>query len=391
MIKAITLRRITRIAYGDSLTAEDRHEGNFPVVGSGGISGTHARGNFQAPGIVIGRKGSYGTVHWVPTEGFAIDTAYYIDRTLTNVNLRWLYYALLSIDLRGPSQDVGVPGLSRDAAYASQLPMPPNPDEQRRIADFLDAETARIDRLALLRSRIFVKLTERENAFRDSLIEHLAKSEGYIPLRRLVTTIEQGSSPQCHSTPRQEESEWGVLKLSSVKRGVFFPCENKKLPEGESIAALKEVRPGDLLVTRANTPTLVGDATVVSEPCSRLLLPDLIYRVNLTTDTEPTFIAQVLLGNRVRSLIESIARGSSQSMVKLRGEDIKSIPIPNTSPSRQKHFAREMAENSAPIEELRSRLTRQVDLLAERRQALITAAVTGQFDVSTASGRGVTE
>jgi type I restriction enzyme S subunit len=267
----------------------------------------------------------------------------------------------------------------------------PNEGDQRRIADFLNAETARIDRLSQLRKDMSAKLTERENAVRDRRIELLAKDKGYIYLRRLITTIEQGSSPQCHSSPRQEASEWGVLKLSSVKRGMFFPNENKKLPEEGYIHTFKEVRPGDLLITRANTPTLVGDSAVVTETCARLLLPDLIYRANLVSGTDPTFVSHVLLGKQVRSLIEAIARGSSQSMVKLRGEDIRSLPIPDVPFPQQRAFAREMTENGAQIGELQQRLVRQIELLEERRRALITAAVTGQFDVSAASGRGVME
>lgn len=280
--------------------------------------------------------------------------------------------------------------LNREGLANSPFPLPAL-DEQRRIADFLDAETARIDQLALLRQDMSQKLVERENALRDELIESLAEREGYISLRRSTMDIQQGSSPQCLSMPRQEDSEWGVLKLSSVKRGYFHPRENKKLPEAENPTVSNEVRPGDLLVTRANTPALVGDVAVVAEPCSHLLLPDLIYRLNLSPDTEPSFVAQVMLGSRVRSLIESIARGSSQSMVKLRGEDIKSLPIPVASPSQQKNLVEEIAKHSQQTMRLRTNLTRQTTLLAERRQALITAAVTGQFDVSTASGRGVKE
>jgi type I restriction enzyme S subunit len=175
-----------------------------------------------------------------------------------------------------------------------------------------------------------------------------------------------------------------------VKNGKFHPVENKRLPDDVQFSSVHEVRAGDFLVTRANTPSLVGDVAVVGEnPQSHLLLPDLIYRVGLIGEIKAEYVAQIALSGRIRSLIESVARGTSQSMVKLRGEDIKEWPIPIATLSRQAEVIKEIAEAADAAASLQRLTEGQVKLLAERRQALITAAVTGQIDVSTASGRGI--
>jgi type I restriction enzyme S subunit len=264
--------------------------------------------------------------------------------------------------------------------------------EQRRIADFLDAETVRIDRLLTLKNSVQMQLIERVRSVRDGLVDRLADLEASVPLRRFITRIEQGASPQCEASPRAGEDEWAVLKLSSVKNGKFHPGENKRLPDDGQFSSMNEVRAGDLLVTRANTPSLVGDVAVVGEnPQSRLLLPDLIYRVGLIGEIKAEYVAQIALSGRIRSLIESVARGTSQSMVKLRGEDIKEWPIPITTLSRQAEVIKEIAAAADTATSLQRITERQVKLLTERRQALITVAVTGQIDVSTASGRGIEE
>ncbi|MEU0376964.1 restriction endonuclease subunit S [Streptomyces cyaneofuscatus] len=270
------------------------------------------------------------------------------------------------------------------------LPLPPL-NEQRRIADFLDAETARIDRLVGLQLALRAKLEERDRTLRDALVDQLAASAGEIPLRRFMWGIEQGASPQCDAIPRQSETEWGVLKLSSVKRGCFFADEHKRLPDGTEPTRAYEVKAGDLLVTRANTPNLVGDVAVVRGDVRNLLLPDLIYRVRLMPSTSAQYIAEVAMSSRVRLVIESVARGSSQSMVKLRGEDIKSWPIPAAAPREQEDLVSAVERGTCGTAKLQRAVGRQLSLLTERRQALITAAVTGQFDVSTASGRNITE
>ncbi|WP_246436368.1 restriction endonuclease subunit S [Streptosporangium saharense] len=258
-------------------------------------------------------------------------------------------------------------------------------EDQRRIADFLDAEVAQIARIELVQRAALSKIDERDRAFLDFELDRLFARFGAIPFRRVIRRIEQGSSPQCDSTPA-EDGEWGVLKISSVKRGTFFPKENKRLPESVIPVRRYAVRDGDLLITRANTPELVGDVAVVDQSPRMLLLPDLIYRVELWGGLLPEFSSIVLRGSRVRGLIQATARGTSQSMVKLRGEDIREWPIPNVDLAEQRKVIKRVAVQQAVTSSLRFRIGRQLELLAERKQALITAAVTGRIDVTTMRG-----
>jgi type I restriction enzyme S subunit len=253
-------------------------------------------------------------------------------------------------------------------------------EEQRRIADFLDAETARIDQLTTLQTTVLDKLDQRDRVVRDCLIDDLIDQVGELPLRRFVSKIEQGTSPQCENHPR-ESDRWGVLKLSAVKGGRFYPEANKQLPDDIEPAREYEVHEGDLLVSRANTPELVGDVAVAEGVDPKLLLPDLIYRVGLDRRIRADFAVQVLLSTRIRRLIQATARGSSQSMVKLRGEDIREWPIPRANARQQQELVSAVRDHLASSDRLRSSVHRQLVLLAERRRALITAAVTGGIAV----------
>ncbi|NYE50379.1 type I restriction enzyme S subunit [Spinactinospora alkalitolerans] len=276
--------------------------------------------------------------------------------------------------------------LSGDRLASAPVILPPL-DKQRHIAGFLDAELTRIDQVSSLFKESDWLAQERKQALRASTLEQLAQDHGEVPLRRFVTKIEQGESPQCESS-RAGDSEWGVLKLSSIKDGTFSSDENKRLPEGIRPEPRFAVRTGDLLVTRANTPELVGDTAVVTDAYHRRLLPDLIYRVGLTDALLPEFAAITLRGPRVRGLIQAVARGSSQSMVKLRGEDIRAWPIPRAPVDVQRLVVSSLEEKFTQLAELRAKVSHQLSLLAERRQALITAAVTGQLDVTTAGRAG---
>jgi type I restriction enzyme S subunit len=271
--------------------------------------------------------------------------------------------------------------LNRERLGDAPVPLPPL-NEQRRIAEFLDVETGRIDKMADLEKQLLGLLSERQQTVLDLCLDKISAKVGTIPLRRFVLRMDQGSSPQCESVPA-EDGEWGVLKVSCLRPGLFIPEENKRLPPGVEPDVRSEVKRGDLLITRANTPALVGSTAVVKNVRPGLLLCDKIFRVKVSTDLDPEFVAFVAQGSRVRATSAATSNGASQSMANLRFEEIKEWQIPAVSLSEQRRVVDLMTQSYEVITDLKSKIDRRLALLAERRQALITAAVTGQFDVTT--------
>ncbi|WP_213451257.1 restriction endonuclease subunit S [Rhizomonospora bruguierae] len=276
--------------------------------------------------------------------------------------------------------------LNRDRLAVADLPLPPM-NEQRHIADFLDAETAHTDRLIALQREIITRLHERDVAILDAEIDQLARKAGTLPFRRFTAGVDQGSSPQCEGIPAAD-GEWGVLKVSCLRPGEFFPDENKRLPVNLAPDVTHEVHEGDLLITRANTPQLVGSTAVVPPGRSRLLLSDKIFRVRLLPKLDPHYLTAIARGTQIRSLCSATSNGASQSMANIRFEEIKDWPIPAASLKEQRDLVVRMNSVWDITRRLRTKLQHQLTLLNERRQALITSAVTGQIDLSTASTRG---
>jgi type I restriction enzyme S subunit len=299
---------------------------------------------------------------------------------------------LLYVTLSAPWVD-----WANTSAYGSKMPrtswelvanyrmwLPPL-EEQRRIANFLDVETARIDKLSSLQAAVLARLDEREAAIIDLAIDDLVGRVGTTPFRRYITRMDQGASPQCDAVPAGD-GDWGVLKVSCLRPGSFLPEQNKRLPEEIIPDHRSEIREGDLLITRANTPLLVGSTAVVPEVRGRLLLSDKIFRVGINSSLDPHYIALIARGSRVRAMCTASSNGASQSMANIRFEEVKEWPIPAIPREEQRRMVAEIDISRAQTDALRTRIVRQLDLLAERRLALITAAVTGQFDTSSASG-----
>jgi len=133
-----------RFAYGESLAAEERNDGDVKVYGSNGIVGFHDQAITNGHTIIIGRKGSFGKVTWSDESCFPIDTTFYVDSTQTKEDLRWLFYALDDLGLDTVNFDSAVPGLSRKVAYSLPMTFPPLP-EQQLIAACIGMSCAAID------------------------------------------------------------------------------------------------------------------------------------------------------------------------------------------------------------------------------------------------------
>ncbi|WP_137137934.1 restriction endonuclease subunit S [Pseudomonas asiatica] len=110
---------ILTLNYGKALKSDDRVEGEFPVYGSSGVVGTHSKSLVAGPGIIVGRKGNVGSIHWSAKDYWPIDTVYFISKEECDL---YLYYALQYVQFI--NTDVAVPGLNRDVAYGRTVLIP---------------------------------------------------------------------------------------------------------------------------------------------------------------------------------------------------------------------------------------------------------------------------
>jgi len=276
--------------------------------------------------------------------------------------------------------------------------VPPR-DEQQAIASFLDRETAKIDALTAKKERLIELLQEKRTAIishavtkgldptvslRDSGVEWLGEVPAHwkvLSVRRLAGMIEQGWSPVAEDRLASED-EWGVIKLSAVNQGLFRPEEHKTLPEDMEADKRYEIKAGDFLLTRANTPNLVGDVCVVSNTRRYLMLCDLVYRVSVDDNrVSKNYLCYWFLCRAGRYQITRDARGSSLSMVKVSQNSIRSWLVALPPFLEQQAIASYLDRETTKIDALIAKIREGIEKLKEYRTALISAAVTGKIDV----------
>jgi type I restriction enzyme S subunit len=124
------LKQVATLNYGKALKAEVRVPGPFPVYGSSGEVGSHEKALVKGPAIVVGRKGNVGSVYWVNTDFYPIDTVYFISAEESSL---FLYYALQNVQFI--NTDVAVPGLNRDMAYSREILIPDDKNYQLFLSE----------------------------------------------------------------------------------------------------------------------------------------------------------------------------------------------------------------------------------------------------------------
>lgn len=139
----VTLGEICTLNYGKALTAKNRVFGKVPVYSSAGAIDWHNENLVESNGIIVGRKGSIGTVFYTDVPFYCIDTAFYILPD-DKYDIKYLYYMLKTLNLPKLNGDSAVPGLNRETAYSQKVKLPPL-QEQKAIASILSSIDDKIE------------------------------------------------------------------------------------------------------------------------------------------------------------------------------------------------------------------------------------------------------
>jgi type I restriction enzyme, S subunit len=160
----LQIKRAFVLQRGVDITKEKQIEGGVPVVSSGGIASYHNVAFSKAPGVVVGRKGTIGKVHYLDKNYWPHDTTLWVIEFYKNFP-RFVFYKLLSMNLKNWDTGSSNPTLNRNLIHPIETCWPPSKD-QIEIAHFLDSQSVVIDRISNRIGNQIEKLQE----YRRSLI-----------------------------------------------------------------------------------------------------------------------------------------------------------------------------------------------------------------------------
>lgn len=199
------------------------------------------------------------------------------------------------------------------------------------------------------------------------------------PLKRAIAKIESGTSVNASDYPATPGS-YGVLKTSCVYTGQFDWKENKTVDNEDLHRVSCPLKIDTLVVSRMNTPDLVGATGLVTEAPNGIFLPDRLWQIYLERRQSPSFIFYFTKSSEYREQVKIACSGTSSSMQNLGQDDFRSLLFVEPPTSEQTQIARFLDHETARIDALIEEQQRLIELLKEKRQAIISHAATKGLD-----------
>ena len=179
------------------------------------------------------------------------------------------------------------------------------------------------------------------------------------------------------------DGEYGVLKISAVTEGQFRPNENKVIEGLERDRACVNPKRNRLIISRANTPELVGASAYIDRDYPNLFLSDKLWQFEPREEggVSMRWLGFVLGSTAYRKRMGEIATGSSQSMKNVSQESVMQLELPVPPFKEQQGVAQLLEAWDAAIEK-----TERLIVLRVRHKAWLLSQVISASGIATKLG-----
>lgn len=391
----VPIRKRFWLEYGEGLVEADRAGGDYPVYGSNGIVGRHSEALVEGPGILVGRKGSVGAVHFCPGDFWPIDTVYYV-RRLSNDSWKYLYYLLQYLRLDRLNAATGVPGLTRRDAHFMMGAFP-SEAEQNKIVELTDVGERAIDDIeSELAAARRLKTALMQQLFTKGIPGRHRKTQAIEVFRRCVE-IPKDWEP-ARLGPNTTMIQYGTNAASNDYR-VGYPViaipqvvasrlELGDVPYadlGNDEANELRLMENDVLLIRTNgNPDYMGKSTLVTSEVARSHVVFASYLIRVRTDEDLIrgaylnyFLASPL-GRRQALAMANTSAGNHN----LGARSLKQFWIPRPDPTEQDEIVSILHQ----CEDTISALVAKSTALLRLKKSLFQNLLTGKVRVTTRGG-----
>ncbi len=341
---------------------------------------------FAAGDLVMNKMQAWNGVFGTSSQSGLVSPDYAVFRLREpqRADIRFLTYLVKTPQLvgqfAGASRGMGT-GFNRlhpEPFLAIEAALPPV-SEQRRIADFLDDQAARIDSIVAARQQQIDDLALARLSSIDDALATAARSHGMRPLRRHLTRILTGSTPRDELTVQESGVAW-YTPASMDESGQLGSPVRHVSDQGTRADGLVRFPPGSLLMVGIGA-TAGRVAIMEGQGAGNQQLTALATSEGLDIQ----FLFYQLLARR------SALLGSAffTTLPILNNETIRSFPVAVPDLPEQQRLVHAWRIEDHESRHLAQCMVDAVALLTEFKRSLISAAVAGEFDVTTGMGRSV--
>ena len=412
-----------------------------PKTYSGANAPSRARQRVRGGNTLFSTVRTYlKNIAMVPPEfdGQVASTGFCVLNPADEIDPRFVFYHTVSdgfISVLNPLQrGTSYPAVRDDDVLAQRIDLPPLPEQHRIVAEIekqftrLDASVAALRRTqanlkryraSVLRAACSGELvpTEAELARAEGreyepadvlleriLVERRARwgsqenrrgkykepsapdtsdlpllPEGWTwaTLDSCLAGIQAGKNFKCEERP-PSETEYGVVKVSSVTWGEFNGEESKTCHDLTKIEPSLQIKPGDFLFSRANTLQLVGACVIARSVTRNLMLSDKILRFSVV-EVLNEWLLYCLRSALGRSEIERLATGNQQSMRNIGQDRIRQIRLPLPPLAEQRRIVTEVERRLLVIQQAGAAVEASLQRAERLRQSILKRAFAGEL------------
>lgn len=255
-------------------------------------------------------------------------------------------------------------------------------DEQRRIAAYLERETAEIDAFMADQERLIELLIERRTSAWQASVESLALTRGVVELRRVIASIVDGPFGSALTSARYTDAGTRVVRLGNIGVNEFLNSDEAYIDDDyASELTSHAVSPGDVVVAGlGDKGHPLGRSAVVPDGMGAAIVKADCYRVRPTSAVTAAYLAWALSSEYCAQQFRVLSRGSTRQ--RLNTAVVRDVRLPVPALCDQEQVVAEHEERESDLLAAIADAREAIALSKERRAALISAAVTGKIDVT---------
>ncbi len=297
-----------------------------------------------------------------------------------NIDSKYVYYFYFSSSFQKDfqSQMTGIIGGVSMAKFKKlNIPLPPLP-EQKRIVAILGRAFKVIDQAKTNAEQNLINAKELFESYLQNIFENKGDDWEEKTLREILSfPPKNGWSP-----PAKFHSDSGVpvLTLSAIT-GFIFKRECVKYTSAPvKNDAYYWLNEGDLLITRSNTPELVGQVAICEDLDNKTIYPDLIMKINpKDTIVNTRFLYYQLMSPKLREIITGVAHGANPTMKKINKQDVQNFEIGYPPLSKQKKIVQKLNTLQAQTKKLEAIYQQKIADLEELKKSILQKAFNGEL------------
>lgn len=199
--------------------------------------------------------------------------------------------------------------------------------------------------------------------------KEFSKSWQFKTLSQVIGRLESGVSVNSFDEAIKSENDLGILKTSCISNGVFYKHENKKIIDEDINRAKLNPVEDSILVSRMNTPQLVGEVGYISKTYSNLFIPDRLWLIETRNKQQDStkWLSYQLTTEKFKNTLSSIATGTSGSMKNIAQPNFLGLEL--FAPDFEEQT--KIANFLTAVDEKITQLTQKHDLLTQYKKGVM--------------------